>query len=112
MPSNREAHRAMKVTAFLVTESEVLDEAALAAYVPQVQPALTKAGGRPAVISSVGGRIVGLVGEAPRTYVVSEWESLAKAQAWLNSPELKTLAPQRETAYRVIRQFIVEARAS
>ena len=104
----------MKVSAFLVTESEILDQAALAVYVPRVQPALSAAGGRPAVISSVGGRIVGLVGEAPRTYVVSEWESLAKVQAWLASPELKALAPQREKAYRVIRQFIVEevARAS
>ena len=102
----------MKVTAFLVTESEVLDEAALAAYVPQVQPALKAAGGRPAVISSVGGKIVGLMGEPPRTYVVSEWESLAKAQAWLNSAALKALAPQREKACRVLRQFIVEARAN
>lgn len=102
----------MKATAFLVTESEILDQAALAAYVPQVQALLRAAGGRPALISSVGGRIVGLMGEAPKTFVVSEWGSLVKAQAWLNSAELKALAPQREKAYRMIRQFIVEARAN
>jgi uncharacterized protein (DUF1330 family) len=98
------------MAAFLVSETETLDPAALASYVAPVQAALRAAGGRPAVISSVGGKVVGLVGEQPKNYVVSEWESLAKAQAWLASPEYKALEPQREKAYRVIRQFIVEMR--
>jgi uncharacterized protein (DUF1330 family) len=99
------------VTAFLCTESEILNAAALAAYVPPVRDALVAAGGRPAVISSIGGRIVPLVGEQPRNLVVSQWESLAKAEAWLKSPELKALEPQRQKAYRVLRQYIVEAAA-
>jgi uncharacterized protein (DUF1330 family) len=93
--------------AFLVAESEILDEKALAAYIPSVRAALVAAGGRPAAISSIGGKIVPLVGEPPRNMVVSQWDSLAKAQAWLNSAELKALEPQRAKAYRVIRQFIV-----
>jgi uncharacterized protein (DUF1330 family) len=93
--------------AFLVAESEILDEKALSAYIPPVRAALIAAGGRPAVISSIGGKIIPLVGEPPRNMVVSQWDSLAKAQAWLNSPELKALEPQRAKAYRVIRQFIV-----
>jgi uncharacterized protein (DUF1330 family) len=97
------------VTAFLCTESELLDQAALAAYIPPVRDALAAAGGRPAVISSIGGKIVALVGEAPRNLVVSEWPSLAAAQAWLKSPELAALELQRAKAYRVIRQYIVEA---
>jgi uncharacterized protein (DUF1330 family) len=100
------------VKAFLVTESEILDQAALAAYTPPVRDALKAADGRPAVISSIGGKIVALVGEAPRNLVVSEWESLAAAQAWLNSAELAALEPQRAKAYRVIRQYIVEASAA
>jgi uncharacterized protein (DUF1330 family) len=64
--------------AFLCTESELLDQAALAAYIPPVRDALVAAGGRPAVISSIGGKVVGLVGEAPRNLVVSEWQSLAR----------------------------------
>jgi heme-degrading monooxygenase HmoA len=56
-------------------------------------------------------RAVALAGEAPRNLVVSEWQSLAAAQAWLNSADLAALAPQREKAYRVIRQYIVQARA-
>jgi uncharacterized protein (DUF1330 family) len=98
--------------AFLVTESEILDQPALAAYTAKVRDALRAAGGRPAVISSIGGKIVALVGEPPRNLVVSEWQSLAAAQAWVNSAELAAIAPQREKAYRVIRQYIVEAPAT
>ena len=76
--------------AFLVTESEILDPAALAAYTPTVRAALVAAGGRPAVINSIGGRI---------NLVVSEWPSLAAVE------------PQRAKAYRIIRQYIVEMRA-
>jgi uncharacterized protein (DUF1330 family) len=97
--------------AFLVTESEILDRAALAAYTPTVRAALVAAGGRPAVINSIGGRIVPLVGEPPRNLVVSEWPSLAAAQAWVTSPELAAVEPQRANAYRVIRQYIVETPA-
>jgi uncharacterized protein (DUF1330 family) len=97
--------------AFLVTESEILDPAALAAYIPTVREALTAAGGRPAVISSIGGKVVALVGEPPHNLVVSEWPSLAAAQAWLASAELAAVEPQRAKAYRVIRQYIVEAPA-
>lgn len=97
--------------AFLVSETETLDPAALAAYVPVVQAALTAAGGRAAVISSVRGKIVPVVGEPPQTYVVSEWESAARAQAWLKSAEWNALRPQREKSYRTIRQFIVEVAA-
>jgi uncharacterized protein (DUF1330 family) len=96
------------VKAFLCTESELLDQTALAGYIPPVRDALVAAGARPAVISSIGGRVVGLVGEAPRNLVVSEWPSLAAARAWLKSPELAALEPQRARAYRVLRQYIVE----
>jgi len=93
--------------AYLVSETETLDPAVLVAYVPVVQAALEAAGGRPAVISSIGGKVIPLVGEAPRNYVISEWESLAKAQAWVESAEWNALRPRREKSYRTIRQFIV-----
>jgi len=97
--------------AFLVTESEILDTAALAAYTPVVRAALAAAGGRAAVINSIGGRIVPLVGMPPTNLVVSEWPSLAAAQAWVKSAELAAVEPQRAKAYRVIRQYIVEGPA-
>ena len=97
--------------AFLVTESEILDPAALAACTPRVRAALVAAGGRPAVINSIGGQILPLLGEPPRNLVVSEWPSLASAQAWLASAGLAAVEPQRSKAYRVIRQYIVETPA-
>jgi uncharacterized protein (DUF1330 family) len=96
------------MTAFLCTESEILDPAALAAYTPPVRDALRLAGGQPAVISSIGGKVVALVGEAPPNLVVSQWLSLSAAQTWLKSAALAALEPQRAKAYRVIRQYIIE----
>ena len=99
--------------AFLVTESsEVLDDAAFAAYVPQAEATVKAAGGRTGLISSMGGRIVAVVGETPKRYLVSEWDGLATVQAWLNSAETKALKPLREKAFTTTRQFIIEAKAN
>ena len=103
-------HAQAKPKAYIVTESEVLDPAALAAYTPQAQAAAKAAGGRPGVVPA-GGKIVALVGEPPKRFGVSEWESLEKAQAWYNSSERKALTPQRNKAQKVVRQFIVEGPA-
>jgi uncharacterized protein (DUF1330 family) len=102
------ANHVAMAKAFLVAESEILDPVALAAYTGPVREALVAAGGKPAVVSSIGGRIIPLVGQPLRNLVISEWESVAQAQAWLVSPELQALEPQRAKAYRVLRQFIVE----
>lgn len=100
-----------KPKAYIVTESELIDAAALAAYVPQAQAAVRAAGGLPGVVSS-GGKVVALVGEPPKRFGVSEWESVEKAQAWYNSAERKALTPQREKAFKVTRQFIIERAAN
>jgi len=104
-------HAQAKPKAYIVTESEVLDAAALATYVPQAQAAARAAGGRPGVVPA-GGKIVALVGEPPKRFGVSEWESLEKAQAYYSSAERKALDPQRAKSQKVIRQFIVEGPAN
>ena len=104
-------HAQAKPKAYLVTESEVIDAAALATYVPQVQAAVRAAGGRPGVVST-GAKIVALVGTPPKRFGVSEWESLEKAQAWYKSEPRKALAPQRAKAFKTVRQFIVEGPAN
>jgi uncharacterized membrane protein YgdD (TMEM256/DUF423 family) len=63
-----------KPKAYIVTETEVTDAAALAAYVPQAQAAARAAGGRPGIVPA-GGKVVGLIGEPPKRFGVSEWES-------------------------------------
>ena len=103
-------HAQAKPKAYIVTETEVIDAAALAAYSPKAQAAVKAAGGVPGIVSS--GKIVGLVGEPPKRFGVSEWDSLEKAQAWYNSAERKALAPEREKAFKATRTFIVERPAN
>ena len=103
-------HAQMKPKAYIVTETEVLDPAALAAYTPQAQAAVKAAGGTPGVVAS--GKIVALVGEPPKRFGVSEYESVEKAQAYFNSAQRKALTPQREKAIKITRQFIIERPAN
>jgi uncharacterized protein (DUF1330 family) len=93
--------------AYLITETEVLDAAALAAYFSQVTEAAKAAGGRINFIPA-GGKVTAIVGDAPKRVGVSEWESVEKVKAWFNSAERKALTPQREKAQKITRQFIVE----
>jgi uncharacterized protein (DUF1330 family) len=103
-------HAQAKPKAYLITETEVLDRAVLDnTYFPQVRQATKAAGGNVEFIPP-GEKIVAVVGDAPQRVGVSEWESMEKAQAWINSSERKALAPQREKAQKVTRQYIVEGK--
>jgi uncharacterized protein (DUF1330 family) len=99
-------HAQTKPKAYIVTDSEVLDAAAAAAYSPVNQAAQKAAGGRS---FRTTGKIVAIVGVAPQRVGLSEWDSLDQAQAWINSAARKDLAPQRDKAIKIIRQFVVEA---
>jgi uncharacterized protein (DUF1330 family) len=102
-------HAQAKPKAYLVTETEVLDRAALGTYVQQVRDAAKAAGGNLDFIPP-GENIVALVGDAPKRVGVSEWESMEKAKAWFNSPERKALASQRDKAQKITRQYLVEGK--
>jgi hypothetical protein len=51
-------HAQAKPKAYIVTETEVIDAAALAAYVPQAQAAARAAGGRPGIVPAGGKSLV------------------------------------------------------
>ena len=99
-------HAQAKPKAYLVSESEIVDAAAAAAYSPAVQAAQRAAGGRS---FRTTGKIVANVGTAPQRVGISEWDSLEQAQAWFNSSARKDLEPQRNKAIKIIRQYVVEA---
>src|SRR5262245_15923274 len=99
-------HAQAKPKAYVVTETEPLDDAAIAAYGPLIRAAIDAAGGRR--LNTPGGKTVAFVGTAPKRVAISEWESLEKAQAWINSDAFKKLAPQRDKAVKIIRSFAVE----
>jgi uncharacterized protein (DUF1330 family) len=98
--------QASKSRVFFITESDIVDQSALGAYTSQVRPAVKAAGGD-LVISD---KIIPVIGEPAKRVGISEWESVDKVQAWLNSPERKALAPQRDKAIKFSRQYIVEGK--
>ena len=65
------------------------------------------AGGR--TFNTAGGRTVAFTGEAPKRVGIIEWDSLERAQAFVNSAAFRNLAPQRDKAEKYIQQFAVEA---
>lgn len=99
-------HAQAKPKAYQVTESEIIDPAALATFNHAVQGAQRSTGGRSL---KTRGRIVAVVGVAPKRVSLSEWPSVEAAQAWENSDARKKLAPLRDKAIKIIRQYIVEA---
>ena len=99
-------HAQAKPKAYIVTESEVIDAAALAAYQPKAQAAVRAAGGTPAVVAS--GKIIAVVGDAPKRIGASEWPSAEQAEAYLKSAERKALDGERAKSFKTTRQFIVE----
>ena len=96
-------HAQVKPKAYTVSELETIDAAANTAFVPVITAAQTAAGGRP--LRTGGGKIVAMLGTAPKRVAITEWESLDKAEskAW------NDLTPQREKAVKTIRRYAVEA---
>ena len=62
------------------------------------------------VLGTGGGKIVAIVGEAPKRVAITEWESLDQALAFRNSAAWKDLSPERDKALKTIRSFAVEVR--
>ncbi len=100
-------HAQAKPKAYAITETEVLDAAAQAAYTPIIRAALQAAGARS--VSRPGGKIVALEGAAPPKRVgINEWDSLEQAQAFYESKTYKDLAPQRDKGIKTVRRYLVE----
>ena len=100
-------HAQAKPKAYLVTESEILDQAALDSYMPGVTSALPAGGGRflagPGVTKAIA-----IVGTAPQRFGIAEFDTVDQAQAWMKSPAREAIAAQRNKAIKITRQFIVE----
>ena len=95
-----------KQKAYSVSEIEVLDPTALAAYLPAARKATAAAGGR---TLRTGGRVVQIEGgPAPNRANITEWDSVDDAVAFYKSKAYTDLAPQRDKAVKVVRRFVVE----
>jgi uncharacterized protein (DUF1330 family) len=102
-------HAQAKLKAYTVSESETLDAAAAAAFVPALETAQSAAGGH--TLHTRGGRVVTLDGPAaPQRVALVEWDSLEQAQAFYKSKVWKNdLAPQLDKGVKIIRRYAVEA---
>jgi uncharacterized protein (DUF1330 family) len=96
-----------KLKAYSVGESEVIDAAALAAYLPAARKAIDAAHGRP--LRTAAGRVVQIEGgPAPKSVGIVEWDSLDEAVAFYKSKAWGDLAPQRDKAVKVTQRYVVE----
>ena len=104
-------HAQAKPKAYLVTESEILDRAALESYGPALAKAMQAAG-----VHWVGGasgptdKVTAVIGDPPKRFGVTEFQSIDKAQAWLKSSGREGIAPQRNKAVKITRQFMFEGK--
>lgn len=99
-------HAQAKPKAYTISELEVLDATALAAYVPKVLEAQKAAGARP--LRTAGGKIVAMEGTAPKRVAITEFDSLEQAEAFYKSKAWNDLATERNKAVKTIQRYAVE----
>ena len=91
--------------AYVVTEVEVINQAAQEAYLPKVGEVIKSTGG---TFLARGGKIVALEGEAPKRVTIVVYDSLEKAQASRKSPAWMALSAERSKAIKA-RSYVTEA---
>ena len=96
-----------KLKAYAVSESEILDASAQAAYLTSARKALEAANAH--TLRTATGRVVQIEGgPPPKSVGIIEWNSVDEAVAFYKSKAWTDLAPQRDKATKVIRRFVVE----
>jgi uncharacterized protein (DUF1330 family) len=101
-------HAQAKPPAYVITEVQIIDEAAFKEFAPKVDATMAPFGGKRLIR---GGQVVALEGEAPKRVIVTVYESMEKAQAQRNSAAYKELLPLRAKAVKV-REYIAEGIAN
>src|SRR5947209_17752010 len=97
-------HAQAKPPAYVITEVDIINEAAFKEFSPKVAQSVQASGGK---YLTRGGQIIALEGQPPKRFVLSTFPSVEAAQAWRNSAAWKELTPLREKAVKT-RAFIAE----
>ena len=96
-----------KLKAYSVSELEILDASAQAAYLPAARKAIEAAHGR--ALRTAAGRVVPIEGApAPKSVGIVEWDSLDEAATFYKSKAWTDLAPERDKAVKTTRRYVVE----
>ena len=97
-------HAKAKPPAYIFTEFEIIDQAALKEFSSKVAE-VVKASGAKYLVRR--GQIVALEGQAPKLFTVQVFESMEQAQDFRRSKAWQDLTPLRERALKQ-RSFIAE----
>jgi uncharacterized protein (DUF1330 family) len=97
-----------KAPAYIFTEFEVLDQAALKEFSSKAAEVVRNSGAKYLVRR---GQIIALEGEAPKLFTVQVFDSLESARAFRSSRAWQELTPLREKALKQ-RSFIAEGVAN
>ena len=96
-----------KLKAYVISENEILDASAQAAYLPTARKLIEEAHGH--ALRTAAGRVVQIEGGAPpKSAALTEWDSIDDAVAFYKSKAWTDLTPQRDKAVKVVRRYAVE----
>ena len=98
-------HAQAKPPAYVITHTEVIDQAAFNDFSSKVPATMQAFGGKYLVR---GGKVTPLEGDAPKRVIVTAFDSVEKAQAWRNSAGWKDLRPLRAKGTKPSLAYIVE----
>lgn len=89
---------------YVIAEVDVTDPATFKQYSDKVPGTIAQYGGHYVIR---GGKNMSIEGDAPKRYVVIQFESVEKAKAWEDSPEYGVIKPIRHSSAKS-RVFIIE----
>ena len=89
---------------YVVAEVDVTDPATFKQYADKAPGTITQYGGHYIIR---GGKNTSLEGDAPKRFVVIQFENVEKAKAWEDSPEYEAIKPIRHKSAKS-RVFIIE----
>jgi len=90
-PAIQGLHAQAKPLAYVITEVEILDQAAFDEFSPKVPATMQPFGGK---YLARGGKVISLEGDAPKRVVVSVYDNVEKAQSWRDSAVGRNLCPR------------------
>lgn len=100
--------RQMKmVPGYVVAEVDVTDPATFKQYSDKAPGTIAQYGGHYVIR---GGKNTSIEGDAPKRFVVIQFENVATAKAWEDSPEYSAIKPIRHNSAKS-RVFIIEGAA-
>jgi uncharacterized protein (DUF1330 family) len=101
------AQQAKVAPGYVVAEVDITDPATFKQYADKAPGTIAQYGGHYVIRN---GKNTSIEGDAPKRFVVIQFESVEKAQAWEDSPEYTAIKPIRHKSAKS-RVFIIEGAA-